>query len=90
MNNQPYEEYTLRAENLFSKYDADKDDYIEINELKNLLDDTAKEIGIPYPNDEDVEKVMLDTDKNKDNKISREEFIKLYMILCLIKSESVK
>ena len=84
------EELTQRAKSLFTKYDSDKNNFIDLKELRNLLNDTAKEIGIPIPNEEDVGKVMVDTDKNEDKKISIEEFIKLYKILSLMKTESVK
>jgi len=84
------EELTRQARILFEKYDSNGNNFIEINELKNLLDDTSKEIGIPFPSDEDVVKVMIDTDSNHDKKLGLEEFIKLYKILYLMKTESLK
>jgi len=82
------EELTQHAKVLFERYDKNKNNFIEINELRNLLEDTSKEIGIPYPTDEDVTQIMVDTDKNNDEKICLNEFIKLYKILHLMKTES--
>jgi Ca2+-binding EF-hand superfamily protein len=84
------EELTKLAKLLFEKYDKNNNNYIEMNELKNLLQDTSKEIGIPFPTEEDVTQVMLDMDKNNDSKICLSEFVKLYKILHLMKTESKK
>lgn len=75
-----------QAKALFDKYDFNKNNMIEPDELKALMHDMSKEIGIPTPSDEDVMKVMDDTDTNKDRKISREEFLNLFKILYVMKN----
>jgi Ca2+-binding EF-hand superfamily protein len=74
-----------QAKHLFEKYDLNKNNLIEFDELRMLMTDLSKEIGIPQPTDEDVNKVMDDTDTNKDKKISREEFLNLFRIIYTMK-----
>lgn len=88
--NSTNEELTKYAKLLFEKYDKNHDNFIELNELRSLLEDTSKEIGIPFPTDEDVTQVMVDMDKNNDEKICLNEFIKLFKILHMMKTESHK
>ncbi len=75
---------------LFSKYDLNGNESIEISELKSLMTDLASEIGIPVPSDEDVEQVMSDTDINRDKKLCREEFLTLFKIIYIMKTISSK
>ena len=70
----------------FEKYDLNKNNLIEPDELKILMTDLANEIGIPVPSDDEVNKVLDDNDKNGDKKISREEFIDLFKIIYVMKS----
>lgn len=71
---------------LFDKYDCNKNNLIELGELKSLLTDISKEIEITPPCDEDVDQLMHDIDIDKDNKISRTEFINLFKILLVMKN----
>lgn len=75
-----------QAKACFEKYDLNKNDLIEPDELKLLMTDVANEIGIPIPSDENVNKVLDDTDINGDKKISREEFLTLFKIIYVMKS----
>ena len=62
----------------FDKYDKDKSGYIEQAELKEAINDMAKQLNQTVNIDEDVVKKALETlDTDKDGKISREEFTKL-------------
>ena len=79
-------EFKDQAMLYFTKYDTNNNDLIEPDELKCLMTDVAKEIGIPAPTDEDVEKVLDDTDMNNDKKISREEFLTLFKIIYVMKN----
>lgn len=69
------------AKDMFNQYDLNKNDLIEFDELKLLMNDLAKKLSIPQPSDSDLEKIMEDTDTSKDGKISREEFLKLFSII---------
>jgi Ca2+-binding EF-hand superfamily protein len=73
------------AHSVFNRYDTDNSNSIEKNELRNLLSDLSKEIGIPMPSDEDVEQVMYDVDINKDKRLSRDEFLNLFKIIYQMK-----
>ena len=79
-----------KAEVYFNKYDQDKSNSIEINELKDLMSDLAKEIKIPMPSEQDVSVIMDDTDINQDHRISRDEFVNLFRIIYAMKSMSKK
>jgi Ca2+-binding EF-hand superfamily protein len=75
-----------QARKTFHKYDLDKSNYIDLHELKVLMLDVSKEIGIPEPSEEDLKQVLIDTDKNKDNKLQLEEFLELFKIIYIMKN----
>jgi Ca2+-binding EF-hand superfamily protein len=83
-------ELLQQAKNMFDKYDLNKNGIIEFEELKILMTDVSKEIGIPSPTEEDVERVMQDTDINRDQRISREEFTQLFKILYVMRTMKKK
>ena len=72
----------------FKTYDLDHYNFIEIKELKTLMTDVSKEIGIPEPNDDDIYTVLKENDRNDDNKISFEEFVDLYKVIYMMKVQS--
>lgn len=72
----------------FKTYDLDHSNFIEIKELKTLMTDVSKEIGIPEPNDDDIYTVLKENDRNDDNKISFEEFVDLYKVIYMMKVQS--
>lgn len=75
-----------QAKVYFGKYDHNGNGFIEFEELKLLMTDLANDIGIPCPSDGDVQKVMDDTDINKDRQISKEEFLSLFKIIYVMKN----
>lgn len=75
-----------QAEALFDKYDVNKDNVIDPAELKVLLTDVFKEIGRPAPTEQDVEKVLTESDDNGDREIQRDEFIKIFKLVLQMKS----
>ena len=74
-----------QAKVFFDKYDLNKNKVIDPEELKLLMTDVSKEIGIPVPCDEDLAKVMDDIDLNRDEQISQEEFLNLFKIIYMMK-----
>ena len=74
------------AKKMFDNYDVNKSNSIEINELKALMTDLSKEIGIDAPTHQDVEQVKTDIDVNKDSRISWEESIKLFELVFTLKN----
>jgi len=73
------------AESQFTKYDINKSNFIELGELKSLMRDTAKEIGIAPPDDDEIQETLKEFDENKDKKISLEEFWNLFNVLYQMK-----
>jgi Ca2+-binding EF-hand superfamily protein len=73
------------AESQFVKYDINKSNFIELGELNSLMKDTAKEIGIPPPDDDEIQETLKEFDENKDKKISLEEFLNLFNVLYQMK-----
>ena len=69
------------AEKMFDEADTNKSNYIEFNELKDLLTLVTKEIDCDAPSDNDVKEVFKDCDISKDQKISRDEFVKMAKII---------
>jgi Ca2+-binding EF-hand superfamily protein len=69
----------------FNKYDKNKSLFIEHGELKLLLTDVANEVGLPVPSDSEITDTLKDFDSNKDNKISQDEFVKLFDVIYQMK-----
>ncbi len=80
------DELLNQAKTYFQKYDVNNNGAIEFKELRTLMIDISKEIGIPSPSDDDVAKVMDDTDVNKDQKIFLDEFLSLFKIIYVMKN----
>lgn len=74
------------ANKLFNTYDVDRSNFIEKKELYKLMIDIAKEAKIPEPTQLDIEALMNEYDVNKDDKISKEEFLHLFKMLYVLKS----
>ena len=64
----------------FKKFDSNKNGFIDIDELKFLLEDLANELGIPAPDEQEVVELLKQYDTNKDKKISQEEFYGLFEV----------
>lgn len=73
--------YKETAKTNFAKYDKDKSNYIDAGELKKLMTDVANEIGIPAPDDSEIQETLKEFDENKDKRISLDEFMKLFEVI---------
>ena len=70
--------FTEITSSSFDKYDKDKSGYIEYSELKEVINDMAKQFNLATNVDEDlVKKAFESLDTNKDGKLSKEEFTQL-------------
>lgn len=58
----------------FDAVDKDKSGYLEANELKEVMQNVANDIGTKAPTDEEVNDVLKELDTNQDGKISLDEF----------------
>ena len=67
----------------FHDADLNKNNFIERDELATLLKSIYATIGLPPPSKSDVDLELKRLDKNKDKKISKEEFRILVKDLCL-------
>jgi Ca2+-binding EF-hand superfamily protein len=81
-------DYVKLAEEFFKKYDTNDSNYIEQSELKKLLTDVSKEIGISPPEDVEIKELLQDYDLNKDNKISKDEFVKFFNVILEMKKDN--
>ena len=84
-NENQIEEFREQCIQCFQKYGKNQTGVLEYTELKILLIDIAKESGTPIPTDEDVEKVFHDSDRDRDRKLSKEEFVELYKVIYIMK-----
>jgi Ca2+-binding EF-hand superfamily protein len=58
----------------FESVDTDGSGYIEEAELKVVMTSVARDINMTEPSQEDVSKVLIELDSNRDGKVSQEEF----------------
>lgn len=59
----------------FDAADTDKSGFVERKELKEVMTQAFKQFGAPSPpSDADIDEELKKLDKNKDGKISKEEF----------------
>lgn len=64
------------VEQLFNKYDANKNGYLEDTELVHIIRDVFSHLGVNEKRElteEDVQKVMKALDTNRDGKVNKEE-----------------
>ena len=62
----------------FDKYDKNKNGYLEQAELKEAINDMARQLNLNTDiSEEDVKHVLQVIDTNKDGKISKQEFSSL-------------
>lgn len=66
------------AKDVFDLYDVDKNGYIDKSELKPLLNKLSKQLGLPEPNDQDIDDGIKQLDFNKDGKLQFKEFFPFY------------
>ncbi len=77
-----------QAKECFDKYDEDKSGFIDLKELRKLMNDVSKEIGISPPTDEDITTILKETDTNNDKTIQSDEFIELFKIIYFMRTMS--
>ena len=65
------------VDELLKEGDVDKSGYIERSELKKLLSDLGKTLGLPSPTEATVDSELKRLDLNGDGKISKKEFRQL-------------
>ena len=66
------------AQEIFDFYDANKNGTLEMKEMKNIIIHIAKQLKVPTPNDEEIEKGFHSLDVNKDGVIQFREFLPFY------------
>lgn len=72
---------TIKA--LFNKLDADNDGYLGFSEVKHFLKVELKDVLTDPITDDDVQKLMEETDKDGDHKISYREFCLMFARSCI-------
>ena len=77
------ETFNAMLDKTFHDADLNKNNYIEKDELTSLLKSIYATIGLPAPSQSDVELELKRLDKNKDKKLSKDEFKSLVRDLCL-------
>jgi Ca2+-binding EF-hand superfamily protein len=61
-------------EGAFHSVDLNGSGYLDESELKQVLIQVAKDIGVDMPSREEVSEILEEFDENGDGKLSREEF----------------
>jgi Ca2+-binding EF-hand superfamily protein len=69
---------TKEAREIFDSYDSNNDGKIEKSELKLILNNISKKLGLPFPTDNDINKGFKQLDKNNNNLLEFDEFIVFY------------
>lgn len=64
------------VEKVFEKYDANKNGFIDKNELRKICEDVAKSRGLPEIKDDKFEATLKGMDLNADGKVSKQELSK--------------
>ena len=67
----------------FKDADLNRNDFIEKDELATLLKSIYATVGLPPPSKQDIDQELKRLDKNKDKRLSKEEFKVLVKDLCL-------
>ena len=71
------EEIDEIIEKIFEIYDGDNSGYLEIGEIRKLLDDTTAELGGDFASNEKIHTILKSADDNDDSKLDVEEVKKL-------------
>ena len=69
---------TKEAREIFDSYDSNNDGKIEKSELKLILNNISKKLGLPLPTDNDINKGFKQLDKNNNNLLEFDEFFDFY------------
>ena len=72
-------ETTSEAKKWFKKYDTKGNTFLDMPELRGLIEELNKEVGLPPLNDDRLlDALFKKFDTNKDNKLQFNEFLNLY------------
>lgn len=63
---------------MFKKYDIDDSKSLELDEIRKLLKQIAVDGDFPCPGDKEIAQIFKDYDSNHDNRISFDEFCKMW------------
>lgn len=64
---------------VFNKYDVDKSNTLDLNELRDVITDAFKQLGATRAvNESDVKKFIGAVDKNNDQKITKLELFEIF------------
>ena len=74
----------------FQEADINSNGFVEKKELGVLLKKIRENLGFPPPTEKDIKNEMERLDKNKDGKISKEEFRVLVKELCMFSIEQLQ
>ena len=69
---------TKEAREIFDSYDLNNDGKIEKSELKLILNNISKKLGLPLPTDNDINIGFKQLDKNNNNLLEFDEFFDFY------------
>lgn len=72
--NENYTEFKNNVREAFNKYNTDGNNYLDRQEFKNFMTDSARLTGLKI-SDEMLEQLFIDMDVNHDGEIEVEEFI---------------
>ena len=77
------------VETTFKNADLNKNSFIERNELAILLKSIYGTLGLNPPEEKEIDDELKRLDKDKDNKLSREEFKVLVKELAMFSVENI-
>ena len=75
--------FNAMVDKTFQDADLNRNNFIERDELATLLKSIYATVGLSPPSKQDIEQELKRLDKNKDKKLSKEEFKVLVKDLCL-------
>ena len=77
------------VETTFNNADLNKNSFIERNELAILLKSIYGTLGLSPPEEQEIDEELVRLDKNKDQKLSKEEFKVLVKDLAMFSVENM-
>ena len=77
------------VDSTFNNADLNKNSFIERNELAILLKSIYGTLGLSPPEEQEIDEELVRLDKNKDQKLSKEEFKVLVKDLAMFSVENM-
>ena len=77
------------VDSTFNNADLNKNSFIERNELAILLKSIYGTLGLSPPEEQEIDEELVRLDKNKDQKLSKEEFKVLVKDLAMFSVENI-